>query len=78
MSKIFDHCSKRAQDCGMKLEKLTPARRFEGTLAHFSTSISGEPLMLHYGYTSILAELDRVESGCMVSEAEIKQEMAEV
>jgi hypothetical protein len=58
-SAIHLNAKKQAEEVNMTLERLTPAQKFNGTLAHFKTQIEGEKSVYHYGYHSIFEAIKK-------------------
>ena len=68
MSKIFEYTSKKAEEAGLKFGRLERTLLHNGTLAHFWTQYEDEPRVLHYGYNSILNEVERASNGGLLEE----------
>ena len=52
-SNIYKNAKGQAEDLKMRFERLQPAVKHEGTLAHFITQVDGQKVVYHYGYHSI-------------------------
>jgi hypothetical protein len=58
-STIHLNAKNQAEEVNMTLERLSPAQKFNGTLAHFKTQIEGEKAVYHYGYHSIFEAIKK-------------------
>ena len=52
-SNIYKNAKSQAEDLKMRFERVQPAVKHEGTLAHFITQVDGQKVVYHYGYHSI-------------------------
>jgi hypothetical protein len=80
MSMIFDTTVINAKAVDLKFDKLDHAVLHNGTLAHFWTKYADEKRVLHYGYTSIFAEIERAGNGGLLEEEleeYVEEEIAE-